>query len=146
MNNTDKSTGKRKKSSSDNSKEESAKLALLAEEATAASSAAIERMRIHKEIQEAQDTLYYKRVAESMRADRIDHENTNKFSHLHYKELRASTRGGKQTKYKRSEKRFKNGKKTMVIYLGKRGGEYVRTKGVYVSLTKFKKMLDKAKK
>jgi hypothetical protein len=39
-----------------------------------------------------------------------------------------------------------NGKRQMVIYLGKRGCEYVKTAGEYVSLTKFIKAINKNKK
>jgi hypothetical protein len=55
--------------------------------------------------------------------------------------------GGKNNKtYTKSNKRFMNGKRQMVIYLGKRGCEYVKTAGEYVSLTKFIKAINKNKK
>jgi hypothetical protein len=55
--------------------------------------------------------------------------------------------GGKNNKtYTKSDKRFMNGKRQMVIYLGKRGCEYVKTAGEYVSLTKFIKAINKNKK
>jgi hypothetical protein len=55
--------------------------------------------------------------------------------------------GGKKNKtYTKSDKRFMNGKRQMVIYLGKRGCEYVKTAGEYVSLTKFIKAINKNKK
>lgn len=55
--------------------------------------------------------------------------------------------GGKNNKtYAKSDKRFMNGKRQMVIYLGKRGCEYVKTAGEYVSLTKFVKTINKNKK
>ena len=55
--------------------------------------------------------------------------------------------GGKNNKtYTKSDKRFMNGKRQMVIYLGKRGCEYVKTAGEYVSLTKFVKTINKNKK
>ena len=40
--------------------------------------------------------------------------------------------------YTKSIKRFLYGKRKMVIYLGKRGGEYVKVKGEYMSLAKFR--------
>lgn len=40
--------------------------------------------------------------------------------------------------YVKSIKRLLYGKRKMVIYLGKRGGEYVKVKGEYVSLAKFR--------
>jgi len=49
--------------------------------------------------------------------------------------------GGRSNKYKKSEKRFINGKRKMVIYTGKRGGEYVKVKGVFISLAKYKKII-----
>ncbi len=46
---------------------------------------------------------------------------------------------GKAAKaYVKSIKRFLYGKRKMVIYLGKRGGEYVKVKGEYMSLAKFR--------
>ena len=46
---------------------------------------------------------------------------------------------GKAAKaYTKSIKRFLYGKRKMVIYLGKRGGEYVKVKGEYMSLAKFR--------
>lgn len=55
--------------------------------------------------------------------------------------------GGKNNKtYTKSNKRFMNGKRQMVIYLGKRGCEYVKTAGEYISLTKFIKAINKNKK
>lgn len=47
--------------------------------------------------------------------------------------------GGSKIKiYTKSIKRFMYGKRKMVIYVGKRGGEYVKVKGEYVSLAKFR--------
>lgn len=55
--------------------------------------------------------------------------------------------GGKNNKtYTKSDKRFMNGKRQMVIYLGKRGCEYVKTAGEYISLVKFIKAINKNKK
>jgi hypothetical protein len=54
--------------------------------------------------------------------------------------------GKKNKTYTKSDKRFMNGKRQMVIYLGKRGCEYVKTAGEYVSLTKFIKAINKNKK
>ena len=54
--------------------------------------------------------------------------------------------GGRSNKYKKSEKRFINGKRKMVIYTGKRGGEYVKVKGAFISLVKYKKFISKAVK
>jgi hypothetical protein len=51
--------------------------------------------------------------------------------------------GGISNKYKKSEKRFMNGKRKMVIYTGKRGAEYVKVKGVFISLAKYKKIISK---
>jgi hypothetical protein len=45
---------------------------------------------------------------------------------------------GKIKIYIKSIKRFMYGKRKMVIYVGKRGGEYVKVKGEYVSLAKFR--------
>ena len=46
---------------------------------------------------------------------------------------------GKAAKaYVKSIKRLMYGKRKMVIYLGKRGGEYVKVKGEYMSLAKFR--------
>jgi hypothetical protein len=45
---------------------------------------------------------------------------------------------GKIKIYTKSIKRFMYGKRKMVIYVGKRGGEYVKVKGEYVSLAKFR--------
>jgi hypothetical protein len=45
---------------------------------------------------------------------------------------------GKTKVYTKSIKRFLYGKRKMVIYVGKRGGEYVKVKGEYVSLAKFR--------
>jgi hypothetical protein len=55
--------------------------------------------------------------------------------------------GGKAIKktYTKSAKRFMNGKKQMVIYLGKRGGEYLKVKGEYMSLAKYIKAANKKK-
>jgi hypothetical protein len=61
--------------------------------------------------------------------------------------LQAPSEGGKNNKtYTKSDKRFMNGKRQMVIYLGKRGCEYVKTAGEYVSLSKFIKTINKNKK
>jgi hypothetical protein len=46
--------------------------------------------------------------------------------------------GGKIKIYTKSIKRFMYGKRKRVIYVGKRGGEYVKVKGEYVSLAKFR--------
>jgi hypothetical protein len=47
--------------------------------------------------------------------------------------------GGSKIKiYTKSIKRFMYGKRKMVIYVGKRGGEYVKVKGEYISLAKFR--------
>lgn len=54
--------------------------------------------------------------------------------------------GGISNKYKKSEKRFINGKRKMVIYTGRRGAEYVKVKGVFISLAKYKKIISKAVK
>ena len=53
------------------------------------------------------------------------------------------TSGGKLTQHKRTTKRFVNGKRKMVIYEGKRGGEYVKVKGNFISLKKYQKILSK---
>jgi hypothetical protein len=55
-----------------------------------------------------------------------------------------AARGSKKT-YAKSAKRFINGKKQMVIYLGKRGGEYLKIKGEYMSLVKYIKIANKKK-
>jgi hypothetical protein len=47
--------------------------------------------------------------------------------------------------YTKSMKRLLYGKRKMVIYVGKRGGEYVKVKGEYISLTKFSKKMSKNK-
>ena len=47
--------------------------------------------------------------------------------------------------YTKSAKRFMNGKKQMVIYLGKRGGEYLKVKGEYIRLVKYIKIANKKK-
>jgi hypothetical protein len=57
---------------------------------------------------------------------------------------RASSASKKKT-YTKSAKRFMNGKKQMVIYLGKRGGEYLKVKGEYISLIKYIKIANKKK-
>lgn len=55
-----------------------------------------------------------------------------------------STKGGRgkvgkvAKAYVKSIKRLLYGKRKMVIYLGKRGGEYVKVKGEYMSLAKFR--------
>ena len=51
--------------------------------------------------------------------------------------------GGISNKYKKSENRFINGKRKMVIYTGKRGAEYVKVKGEFISLAKYKKIISK---
>ena len=52
---------------------------------------------------------------------------------------RRRSRGKTKTKvYTKSIKRFLYGKRKMVVYVGKRGGEYVKVKGEYVSLAKFR--------
>lgn len=57
------------------------------------------------------------------------------------------TSGGKNNKtYIKSDKRFMNGKRNMVIYLGKRGCKYVKVKGEYISISKFIKTINKNKK
>ena len=53
--------------------------------------------------------------------------------------------GGSKKTYTKSAKRFMNGKKQMVIYLGKRGGEYLKVKGEYMSLVKYIKIANKKK-
>jgi hypothetical protein len=55
--------------------------------------------------------------------------------------------GGRASKktYTKSAKRFMKGKKQMVIYLGKRGGEYLKVKGEYMSLAKYIKIANKKK-
>jgi len=53
------------------------------------------------------------------------------------------TSGGKLTQHKRTTKRFVNGKRKMVIYEGKRGGQYVKVKGNFISLKKYQKILSK---
>jgi hypothetical protein len=57
------------------------------------------------------------------------------------------TGGGasKKKTYTKSVKRFMNGKKQMVIYLGKRGGEYLKVKGEYISIVKYRKTANKKK-
>ena len=50
---------------------------------------------------------------------------------------------GKTRIYTKSIKRFLYGKRKMVIYVGKRGGEYVKVKGEYMSLAKFNKKINK---
>lgn len=50
---------------------------------------------------------------------------------------------GISNNYKKSEKRFINGKKKTVIYIGKRGGEYVKIKGIFISLVKYEKIINK---
>lgn len=52
---------------------------------------------------------------------------------------------GKKKIYTKSVKRFMNGKRQMVIYLGKRGGEYIKVKGEYISLAKYIKTVNKKK-
>lgn len=52
---------------------------------------------------------------------------------------------GKKKIYAKSVKRFMNGKRQMVIYLGKRGGEYLKVKGEYISLAKYIKTVNKKK-
>lgn len=52
---------------------------------------------------------------------------------------------GKKNIYAKSVKRFMNGKRQMVIYLGKRGGEYLKVKGEYISLAKYIKTVNKKK-
>ena len=52
---------------------------------------------------------------------------------------------GKKKIYAKSVKRFMNGKRQMVIYLGKRGGEYLKVKGEYISLAKYIKTANKKK-
>ena len=52
---------------------------------------------------------------------------------------------GKKKIYTKSVKRFMNGKRQMVIYLGKRGGEYLKVKGEYISLAKYIKTVNKKK-
>ena len=60
--------------------------------------------------------------------------------------LNTATGGaGKKKTYAKSAKRFMNGKKQMVIYLGKRGGEYLKVKGEYMSLAKYIKIANKKK-
>jgi len=61
-------------------------------------------------------------------------------------EVEEALSGAGIKKYKKSIKRFTNGKRKMVIYLGKRGGEYVKVKGRYISIIKYKKILLKEKK
>jgi hypothetical protein len=51
----------------------------------------------------------------------------------------------KKKTYTKSVKRFMNGKKQMVIYLGKRGGEYLKVKGEYISIVKYRKTANKKK-
>jgi hypothetical protein len=53
---------------------------------------------------------------------------------------------GKRKIYTKSIKRFLYGKRKMVIYVGKRGGEYVKVKGEYVSLAKFNNKIKNKKK
>ena len=52
---------------------------------------------------------------------------------------------GKTRIYTKSIKRFLYGKRKMVIYVGKRGGEYVKVKGEYMSLAKFNKKINNKK-
>lgn len=52
---------------------------------------------------------------------------------------------GKTRIYTKSIKRFLYGKRKMVIYVGKRGGEYVKVKGEYMSLVKFNKKINNKK-
>ena len=52
---------------------------------------------------------------------------------------------GKRKIYTKSIKRFLYGKRKMVIYVGKRGGEYVKVKGEYMSLAKFNKKINNKK-
>lgn len=53
--------------------------------------------------------------------------------------LKGGRRKTKTKVYTKSIKRFLYGKRKMVVYVGKRGGEYVKVKGEYVSLAKFKR-------
>jgi len=71
-----------------------------------------------------------------------------KYSLVEYdKKASSSPIGGRaiKKKYAKSAKRFMNGKKQMVIYLGKRGGEYLKVKGEYLSLAKYIKIANKKK-
>ena len=52
---------------------------------------------------------------------------------------------GKTKIYTKSIRRFLYGKRKMVIYVGKRGGEYVKVKGEYMSLAKFNKKINNKK-
>ena len=60
--------------------------------------------------------------------------------HLLKYTMNKTTSGGKLTQHKKTTKRFVNGKRKMVIYEGKRGGEYVKVKGVFISLKKYQKL------
>ena len=53
--------------------------------------------------------------------------------------LKGGRRKTKTKVYTKSIKRFLYGKRKMVVYVGKRGGEYVKVKGEYVSLAKFRR-------
>ena len=63
--------------------------------------------------------------------------------HINVEAAAANYGGGISNKYKKSEKRFINGKRKMVIYTGKRGAEYVKVKGEFISLAKYKKIISK---
>jgi hypothetical protein len=65
------------------------------------------------------------------------------YTDYQYKVIEQQQVGGISKKYKKSEKRFMNGKRKMVIYTGKRGAEYVKVKGVFISLAKYKKIISK---
>lgn len=71
-------------------------------------------------------------------------KNTDEYGYTDYQlEAIKQQVGGISKKYKKSEKRFMNGKRKMVIYIGKRGAEYVKVKGVFISLAKYKKIISK---
>jgi hypothetical protein len=70
---------------------------------------------------------------------------TKSTSSIPHSANKSSLVGGKKKIYAKSVKRFMNGKRQMVIYLGKRGCEYLKVNGEYISLAKYIKTVNKKK-
>jgi hypothetical protein len=75
----------------------------------------------------------------------INHYGMFGYQLVKYTKQEGGSGKNKKKIYIKSDKRFMNGKRKMIIYLGKRGGEYVKVKGEYISIIKFIRKINKNK-
>lgn len=92
-----------------------------------------------------QKAIYNSKPLTLFTVDRKIYYGISGWNIVRYTKIFSSSQGGagKKKIYAKSVKRFMNGKRQMVIYLGKRGGEYLKVKGEYISLAKYIKTVNK---